>query len=324
MLKINRRLTALLAALVMLVTLFSGCSSQGRTPPGAESAPQPVEPPVSSSSEPEELPDPEPEPEPEPEEEISQPEEPHALAMSAEFAEFAALDSTRKDWGPGGPVDDKNRSQGSLAYNKLYGKYNATFLEEDSEKIYLTFDQGYENGYTASILDTLKEKNVQAAFFITMPYLKEHTDLVRRMVEEGHIVGNHTVNHPSMPSVTDDGKLQAELTGLSKAFKEKFGADMQYVRPPKGEYNERTLRITRDMGYKNVFWSFAYQDWDQNTSHGKEYAYNKVMAGLHGGAVILLHAVSRDNAEALGDIIDGARAKGYVFRSLDEYVKNEA
>ncbi len=143
------------------------------------------------------------------------------------------------------------------------------------------------------------------------------------MVEEGHIVGNHTVNHPSLPTVTDDKKLETELSGLDVAFMEKFGIPMRYLRPPKGEYNERTLRLTKEMGYTNVFWSFAYQDWEQDKTRGKAYAYDKVMAGLHGGAVILLHAVSADNAEALGDIIDGAREKGYVFRSLDEYVKNE-
>ncbi len=198
--------------------------------------------------------------------------------------------------------------------------YECIYMGKEDAGIYLTFDEGYENGYTAAILDTLKEKDVKAAFFITGPYLEQHEDLVRRMVEEGHTVGNHTVNHPSLPTVTDDAKLQAELTGLEDAFKEKFGAEMRYVRPPKGEYNERTLRITKDMGYTNVFWSFAYQDWEQNASRGKEYAYDKVMSGLHGGAVILLHAVSRDNADALGDIIDGARARGYEFRSLDAYV----
>lgn len=234
----------------------------------------------------------------------------------------AAVAATVQGWGYR-PMENA-RPEFTAAQVEAMRTYDCIYMGKEDEGIYLTFDEGYENGYTASILDTLKEKDVKAAFFITMPYLKEHEDLVRRMVEEGHIVGNHTVNHPSMPSVTDDGKLRAELTGLSEAFKEKFGAEMQYVRPPKGEYNDRTLRITRDMGYKNVFWSFAYQDWEQNTSHGKEYAYNKVMAGLHGGAVILLHAVSRDNAEALGDIIDGARAKGYEFRSLNEYVRDEA
>ncbi|MBE7062401.1 MAG: hypothetical protein E7390_01240 [Ruminococcaceae bacterium] len=201
--------------------------------------------------------------------------------------------------------------------------YDCIYMGKEDEGIYLTFDEGYENGYTGAILDTLKEKEVKAAFFITGPYLEQHEDLVRRMVEEGHIVGNHTVNHPSLPTVASDTKLREELTGLTQAFQEKFGAQMRYLRPPKGEYNDRTLRMTKEMGYTNVFWSFAYQDWEQNVFRGKEYAYEKVMNGLHGGAVLLLHAVSKDNAEALGDIIDGARAKGYVFRSLDAYVREE-
>jgi len=198
--------------------------------------------------------------------------------------------------------------------------YDCIYMGKEDEGIYLTFDEGYETGYTASILDTLKEKGVTAAFFITGDYLKRNEDLVRRMVEEGHIVGNHTENHPSLPTVKEDSKVQEELTVLGDTFADTFGVPMRYARPPKGEYDERTLRITKETGYTNVFWSFAYEDWLQDTVKGKEYAYNKVMAGLHGGAVILLHAVSPDNAQALGDIIDGARAQGYVFRSLDAYV----
>ncbi len=212
------------------------------------------------------------------------------------------------------------RPEFTAAQEESMRTYNCMYMGKEDEGIYLTFDEGYENGYTASILDTLREKGVKAAFFITSPYLTQHEDLVRRMVEEGHIVGNHTVNHPSLPGVTEDGALRAELSGLSDAFREKFGTEMKYLRPPKGEYNDRTLRITSEMGYTNVFWSFAYQDWERDKSRGKEYAYESVMKGLHGGAVILLHAVSKDNAQALGDIIDGAREKGYVFRTLDEYV----
>lgn len=198
--------------------------------------------------------------------------------------------------------------------------YDCIYMGKEDEGIYLTFDEGYETGYTAAILDTLKEKGVQAAFFITGDYLRRNEDLVRRMVEEGHIVGNHTQNHPSLPTVSQDTKVQEELTALGDAFTDLFGVPMRYARPPKGEYDDRTLRITKETGYTNVFWSFAYEDWLQDQVRGKEYAYNKVMEGLHGGAVILLHAVSPDNAQALGDIIDGARAKGYTFRSLDEYV----
>ncbi len=231
----------------------------------------------------------------------------------------AAVSAGVEGWGfrriPGG------RPEFTAAQIAAMDTYGCLYMGKEDTGLYLTFDEGYENGYTAQILDTLKEKNVPAAFFITMDYLKSHPELVGRMVEEGHIVGNHTVNHPSLPTVTDDKKLEEEIVGLTRAFSEKFGTSMRYLRPPKGEYNERTLALTQKMGYTNVFWSFAYEDWAQNESRGKAYAHNKVTAGLHGGAVILLHAVSRDNAEALGDIIDSARAQGYEFRSLDEYVR---
>ena len=198
--------------------------------------------------------------------------------------------------------------------------YGCIYMGKEDEGIYLTFDEGYEAGYTEHILDTLKEKNVPAAFFITGDYLEKEPALVKRMVEEGHIVGNHTENHPSLPTVTDDQKARAEISILSDHFKAQTGQEMKYFRAPKGEYNERTLALVRDMGYTDVFWSFAYQDWEQGKTRGKEYAVQKVTEGLHGGIVILLHAVSPDNAEALGEIIDAARAKGLVFRSLDAYV----
>lgn len=198
--------------------------------------------------------------------------------------------------------------------------YDCIYMGKEDEGIYLTFDEGYEAGYTASILDTLKEKGVPAAFFITGDYLAKEPELVKRMVEEGHIVGNHTENHPSLPTVTDDAKVRAELTTLADGFRALTGQEMKYFRAPKGEYNTRTLALVKDMGYRDVFWSFAYQDWEQGKTRGKAYAARKVTEGLHGGIVILLHAVSSDNAEALGDIIDAARAKGLIFRSLDEYV----
>ena len=184
--------------------------------------------------------------------------------------------------------------------------------------IYLTFDEGYENGYTSKILDTLKENNVKAAFFITMPYLKSQFDLVDRMVKEGHAVGNHTVHHPSMPEVTDDKKLEQELLELDLLFRAKTGIDMKYLRPPKGEYSERTLKISRELGYRNVFWSLAYADWDVNKQRGTEYAHKIVLDNIHNGAVLLLHAVSKDNAEALGNIISDLKAQGYTFGKLDD------
>lgn len=201
---------------------------------------------------------------------------------------------------------------------ELLKKYGGVYLGDTSQnKIYLTFDEGYENGYTAKILDVLKDNNVKAIFFITGPYLKEHEDLVRRMVEEGHEVGNHTVHHPSLPSL-DDKKIEEEILGLDEDFYNIFGKKMKYLRPPKGEYSERTLAITKQLGYTNLFWSFAYDDWHRDKVRGKEYAYEKVINNLHNGAVILLHAVSKDNADALDMIIKEARKKGFEFGDVNE------
>jgi len=196
---------------------------------------------------------------------------------------------------------------------ELLAKYGAVWIGDTSKSvIYLTFDEGYENGYTPLILDTLAANNVKAIFFITGPYLKEHQDLVRRMVEEGHTVGNHTIHHPSLPGL-DDRQLEEEVLGLDRAFREKFGKNMQFLRPPKGEYSERSLALTNELGYCNLFWSFAYDDWYRDKSRGAQYAYDIVMRNLHNGAVLLLHAVSRDNAEALDSIIKGAAQKGYTI-----------
>lgn len=194
---------------------------------------------------------------------------------------------------------------------ELLKKYGAVYVGDTSKNvIYFTFDEGYENGYTPLILDTLRDNGIKAVFFITGPYLKNHQDLVRRMVEEGHMVGNHTIHHPSLPEL-DDGRLEEEVLGLERAFNEKFGQNMHFLRPPKGEYSERTLAKTYRLGYCNLFWSFAYDDWHRDKVRSPQYAYEIVMRNLHNGAVLLLHAVSRDNAEALDSIIKGVLREGY-------------
>ena len=194
---------------------------------------------------------------------------------------------------------------------ELLKKYGAVYIGDTSKSvIYFTFDEGYENGYTPLILDILRDNGVKAVFFITGPYLKDHQDLVRRMVEEGHMVGNHTVHHPSLPEL-EDSRLEEEVLGLERAFNEKFGINMHFLRPPKGEYSERTLALTNKLGYCNLFWSFAYDDWYRDKTRGPQYAYEIVMRNLHNGAVLLLHAVSKDNAEALDNIIKGVLKEGY-------------
>ncbi len=208
-------------------------------------------------------------------------------------------------------------TQGQHAQMK---KYKCIYKEETDEKnIYLTFDEGYENGYTPAILDTLRKKGVKAAFFVTAPYVKENPDLIKRMVKDGHIVGNHTVNHPSLPSVTDSEKFKNELFELDRLIYDITGTKPCYLRPPKGEYNERTLSESSSLGYTNVFWSDAFVDWENNITSDE--AHKKVTQNLHPGEVLLLHAVSRGNAEALEKIIDTAHANGYTFKPLNEYKK---
>lgn len=201
----------------------------------------------------------------------------------------------------------------------LLEKYGAIYKDSEPRSLYLTFDEGYENGYTAQILDVLKENEVPAAFFVTGPYIKKEAELVKRMAAEGHIVGNHTINHPSMPEVKSADELKNEITGLANSFQELTGQEMKYFRPPMGEYSERTLAITQDLGYTSVFWSFAYKDWDTKAQKGTDYAYSQIMDGVHDGAILLLHAVSKDNADVLDRVIKDLKSAGYRFKSLDEF-----
>ena len=198
-------------------------------------------------------------------------------------------------------------------------KYGGIYLDNKPKSLYLTFDEGYENGYTAKILDVLKENNVKAAFFVTGPYLEKETELVKRMFDEGHVVGNHTVNHPSLPGLSNDDEVKKEIEDLNTMCKEKYGQSMHFFRPPRGEYSERTLKISRDLGYTNVFWSFAYKDWEVKNQRGTDYAYEQIKKGVHDGAVLLLHAVSKDNAEVLDRVIKDLKSEGYRFKSLEDF-----
>ena len=227
-----------------------------------------------------------------------------------------ALDNTTKGWGFRKMQPRPEVTAEQAAEMETYGCY---YMGEGSENcLYLTFDEGYENGYTGQILDVLKEKQVPAAFFVTGPYLRTETELVERMVNEGHIVGNHSVNHPSLPDLSEE-EIERELYDLDLMFYERYGKHMKYLRPPRGEYSTRVLDITNKMGYVSVFWSAAYVDWKTDQQQGKAHALDSMLPQLHNGAVILLHAVSADNAAAMGDLIDSARAAGYTFKSLDEY-----
>lgn len=214
-----------------------------------------------------------------------------------------------------------NHSQPDLGANnkQLIDKYNGIAMGNSEEKyVYLTFDEGYEAGYTPQILDTLKENEVKATFFITAHYVNSQPDLVKRMIEEGHIIGNHTVNHYSMPDLTDE-KIKTEVQDLHTAIYNKFGYEMKYLRPPMGEYSERTLNTIQGLGYTTVMWSFAYDDWDEKKQDREEYAKQKILGNTHNGAVILLHGNSKDNANVLDYCIKEIKKSGYEFKSLDEF-----
>lgn len=209
------------------------------------------------------------------------------------------------------------------------GKKNQEVLEQnngvclgnkDKNYVYLTFDEGYEAGYTPSLLETLKKNDVKATFFITAHYLNTQPDLVKQMIEEGHIVGNHTVNHKSMPTLSDE-KVATEVMDLHKAIYEKFGYEMKYIRPPMGEFSQRTLSITNSLGYRNVMWSFAYQDWDEKNQPDETSSKKKILDNVHNGEIMLLHGNSKTNTNLLDTIIKEIKNMGYEFKSLDEFEK---
>lgn len=204
----------------------------------------------------------------------------------------------------------------------LLNKYNGIWQAKTDEKVmYLTFDEGYEyNNNTAKILDTLKAKGVKAAFFVTGAYVKSNLDLVNRMANEGHLVCNHSVNHLNqVEAIKNLKKLEDDIAGLQTLYKEKTGNNLaSFLRPPEGVYSERTLKFINDMGYRPVFWSFAYKDWLRDNQPDKKFAIEKITGQFHPGSVLLLHAVSDTNAEILGEIIDKAVNMGYRFGSLYE------
>lgn len=198
-------------------------------------------------------------------------------------------------------------------------RYDAVYVGDDDEKVlYLTFDAGYENGCTAQILDTLKTHNVPAAFFLVGDYMERNPDLVRRIAEEGHIVGNHTMNHPDMSGMTGN-VFQKEITGLESLFRDITGKELpKYYRPPQGLYSEENLKAAKELGYKTVFWSLAYVDWNNDSQPTPEYAFSKLLPRTHNGAVVLLHSTSETNAAILDELLTKWKDMGYRFGTLGE------
>lgn len=345
---IKKTLAAVLAVL-LLVSLLAGCGEPAATEPaptegetseirqptasepsqptGTEPEPTETEPPLTTEppqtdpqpteTNPTETQPTEPDPtEPDP----TQPTEPEPskpeIGSLYTRAELAAMDTKTNGWGPGVNVDEDNRPYGSLNEQKKYGAYEAYFIAPSEGQIYLTFDEGYENGYTSQILDVLKEKDVKAVFFVTMPYCKSHPELVQRMIDEGHAVGNHSVHHKSMPSLSIDDMV-SEVMELHEYVKEQFGYEMHLFRPPMGEYSQQSLAVLQNLGYKTVEWSFAYYDYEPEDQMEPEKAFKKVTGAAHSGAIYLLHAISETNTEILGDVIDSLRSQGYRLELFD-------
>ena len=199
-------------------------------------------------------------------------------------------------------------------------RYDAAYMGDPGEKVlYLTFDAGYENGHTEKMLDVLKKHEVPAAFFLVGNYIERNADLVRRMVDEGHIVGNHTMHHPDMSKLADKAAFSKELTGLENLFREATGKELpKYYRPPQGIYSEENLKMAHELGYKTVFWSLAYADWDNQAQPSKDTAFAKLLPRTHNGAVVLLHSTSATNAEILDELLTKWEQQGYTFQSIDK------
>ncbi|MBE6542325.1 MAG: delta-lactam-biosynthetic de-N-acetylase [Ruminococcaceae bacterium] len=197
--------------------------------------------------------------------------------------------------------------------------YNGYFLGKDEKKIYLTFDAGYENGNVSKILDVLKEENVPGAFFVLENLVTKNTDLIKRMVDEGHTVCNHTASHKDMTKMGSIDEFSSELKKMEEIYKNTTGYDLSsYYRPPEGKFNEDNMRWANELGYKTIFWSFAYADWDNDKQPDREQAKEKILSGTHNGEVILLHPTSSTNAAILSDLIKSWKEMGYSFGTLDE------
>lgn len=237
------------------------------------------------------------------------------------------------NWGlsfqtPGAPPVGNATSEYLKQFNAWYidsGKEatgDAKTKDKGQKTVYLTFDAGYENGYTAKILDVLKKEKVPAAFFLVGNYIQENQELVKRMEADGHIVGNHTMHHPDMSAIAEKADFERELQELEAVYQEVTGKTMQkFYRPPQGKYSETNLMQAHELGYTTVFWSLAYVDWYENQQPSREEALNKLNERIHPGAVVLLHSTSKTNSEILAELIQNWKAQGYTFKSLQALTK---
>lgn len=232
-----------------------------------------------------------------------------------------AANNTSYGWGLPRSKDHQTPDPGSK-YNDILQKYGAYYIgDTDKKVIYLTFDTGYDiNNNITKILNILDRQDVNATFFVTGHYLIETPSTIQRMCDDGHIVGNHTMHHPDMTTVSSE-KFKLELESLAQEYKKITGKDMpMYYRPPRGIFSEESLKRANDLNYNTIFWSLAFKDWERDNNRGWEYSYNNIMKRIHPGAIILLHTVSNDNVLALEKVIIDLKTDGYRFASLDELV----
>ena len=230
------------------------------------------------------------------------------------LGDLSGYSTVAQGWGQGHNVDQENRPQACLQYQAEYGSLGGVFLGADQPVMTLTFDEGYENGYTAQILDTLQEKQVSAVFFCTLDYIEANPELVRRMIDEGHVVANHSASHASTPTLTA-AEVAQEIQDVHQVVQEEFGYTMTLFRNPEGSFCERDLAIAQALGYQSVFWSFAYVYWVVDDQPDPAESLTRLVEAIHPGAIYLLHPVSSTNAAILGDFIDQARGQGYEFTS---------
>lgn len=238
------------------------------------------------------------------------------INRNLDTSQFSNLSSTSVAWGIGKDLDENGQPSDCVKANQTYGKYDAVFVEEASHEVFLTFDNGYENGNTEKILDTLKEKNVQALFFLTAQYVIENPALVQRMIDEGHHIGNHSYHHPSFPEISMEQQVK-EIISLDDLLIEQFQYKMNYFRPPKGEFNEQSLALCQALGYTTMLWSYAYYDYNVNDQPEPQKSLKKLLNNVHPGAIILLHSVSDTNTRILGDFIDGLRELNYKIGTFE-------
>lgn len=241
-----------------------------------------------------------------------------ATAVTVALSVFASSALETGSWG----LSFRQEGQppiGNAGVDQLK-RYEAAYIGDTTRQtIYLTFDSGYENGCTGKILDTLQKHNVKAAFFLVGNYIEKNADLVRRMVDEGHTVGNHTMHHYDMSKIGDKATFTKELQDLEALFKEATGKDLpKFYRPPQGIYSEDNLKMAQELGYKTVFWSLAYVDWNQDAQPSKEQAFSKLLPRIHNGAVVLLHSTSQTNAEILDELLSKWEEQGYSFGTVEE------